>query len=88
MFPGFKNYSKYADNFSPHVELSSLKCSIKPTLVVKSDSAFFWKGRVIGVPLYACCVNHKNKATCLFLRLRDGNPCLKGQLEDLNTLGK
>jgi hypothetical protein len=29
----------------------------------------FWKVQAIGVPLYACCVNHKNKATltCLFL---------------------
>jgi len=34
MFPRFKNDSKYADNFSPHVEKSSLKCSIKPKLAV------------------------------------------------------
>jgi len=69
MFPGFKNDSQYADNFSPHVELSSLKCSIKPILAVMSDSALFWKGQVIGVLLYALCINHKNKATltCLFL---------------------
>jgi hypothetical protein len=68
-FPQFKNDYKYADNFSPRVELSSLECSITPILVVKSDPALFRKGRVIGVPLCAHCVNNKNKATftCLFL---------------------